>query len=74
MCCMCIILIFMYMYAYNEYRSCRLQENVAVVEFNASARIVQHLSADYFRCRRAIGKHVLLCDVSKSCTPNLSVT
>jgi uncharacterized protein YegL len=34
-----------------------LKENVAVVEFNASARIVQHLSTDYFRCRRAVGEH-----------------
>jgi hypothetical protein len=44
----------MYTYAYNEFESCCSQENVAVVEFNASARIVQHLSTDYFRCRRAV--------------------
>ena len=36
-----------------------LQENVAIVEFNASARIVQCLSTDYSRCRRAVGEQYL---------------
>lgn len=77
-CCMgeCHLLclsICVHVYAYNEYKSCHLQENVAVVEFNASARIVQHLSADYIRCRRAVGKQALLCDITKSSNLNLSV-
>lgn len=36
-----------------------LQENVAVVEFHTSARIVQSLTTDYSHCRRAIGEWYL---------------
>ena len=34
-----------------------LQENVAVVEFGEKARVVQGLTNDYSKCRRAIGMH-----------------
>ena len=37
-----------------------MQENVGIVEFNSSARVVQSLTNNYQRCRRAIGESSLL--------------
>lgn len=33
-----------------------MQENVSIVEFNSSARIVRSLTTDYTRCRGAVGE------------------
>ena len=42
-------------YCLNSY----IQENVGIVEFNSSARVVQSLTNNYQRCRRAIGESLL---------------
>ena len=47
-------------FALTSYYLCiDLQENVGIVEFNSSARVVQSLTNNYQRCRRAIGESSL---------------